>query len=290
MGCWNETCAISKLPILYNEKIKLVFLHSRYVKFEIIGKSGYCNTTDILCPMFLPISGEYNDYGSIQNINKDWNYNIIENYLKNTLGSVIAIQDDLITDWTLEYIIKGIERGKLTNFKNDKNELVNMSFVMIREDIWDHIVKNYVGDFNDYDNQKYHISCKEWCENEFKKCFYVDEEIIQSMRDNNIDEIKINEQILRLQFRNNIFSNDEFRLKSNIEYNNWIHNDKCDKDDVLKQLFEYISVSSYMSETRIGWMIQCGSGSQNQDWELHKLLANKIIDICDNKINEEEEY
>lgn len=66
MGYWNGTCMISNLPIISGEKIKLIFLLPKYSPVTMCGESAYVYPTDILTPCLLPISGKYDDYGSIE--------------------------------------------------------------------------------------------------------------------------------------------------------------------------------------------------------------------------------
>lgn len=53
MGCWNETCAVTNLPIYEGEKVNFHIITEQY------------NIYDFFC---IPITGKYNDYGSIENI------------------------------------------------------------------------------------------------------------------------------------------------------------------------------------------------------------------------------
>ena len=117
MGCWNGTCMISNLPIISGEKIKLILLHSHYGLKSVLNTSAYCYPNGILTPAFLALSGEYNDYGGIENMEEDWNYNVITKILKESFGEKIKT-DGRITeeDWILEDALEGIERGNLSYF------------------------------------------------------------------------------------------------------------------------------------------------------------------------------
>lgn len=97
MGCWNGTCMISNLPINSGEKIKLVILQKSMISgIKSLFTSGYVYPTDFLTPAFLPISGKYNDYGNIEGIEQDWNYNLIEKHLQNKFGNKIKVDDDIV--------------------------------------------------------------------------------------------------------------------------------------------------------------------------------------------------
>ena len=70
MGRWNETCILSNLPILHEQQIVLFFL----TKNKNYNYSGYYNVK------FLPLFGEYNDYGGIKNIKKTESYKFLMNH------------------------------------------------------------------------------------------------------------------------------------------------------------------------------------------------------------------
>lgn len=62
MGCWNETCLITNLPIYYGEEC--VFIRTTY-------KTDY-RERQICVPVSLPIMGKYNDYGGLVEITNDF--------------------------------------------------------------------------------------------------------------------------------------------------------------------------------------------------------------------------
>ena len=63
MGCWNETCMVSHLPICYGDRIVVLPI------VENPKDNGGIYATGYWAP-FLPfIRGEYDDYGSVENTN-----------------------------------------------------------------------------------------------------------------------------------------------------------------------------------------------------------------------------
>jgi len=87
MGCWNETCAITNLPIHAGDPIVYFLLEYNLANHtcwnddvEVFKKnggyrtqtapnqhhSGHCYATDIWSPISPPIYGKYNDYGNIE--------------------------------------------------------------------------------------------------------------------------------------------------------------------------------------------------------------------------------
>ena len=320
MGCWNGTCMISNLPIIVGERVKLVLLKPSYSFRELKQTGGYVYSNDVYSPAFLPISGTYDDYGGIENIDKDWNYILVQGLLKGILGDKIIIDDETKTDYTIEDIFYGIKRNNLKYFGVDPEDiekkkmaekacgvydghgyssskvedewkellniditpserLYNMSTVMIREDVWDHIVENYIGEFWNHDddeikNGKYYITAKEWTRHKF---------------DTSFQEKKV--KGITFHF-NNLFYGREGGMRI---INPEIHNEllKKSNSDLRELIYKSWSgltiINSFLSGTRKGWMVQPGTGSQWSGWDEHKLLAEKIIEICDENLKEYED-
>jgi hypothetical protein len=76
MGCWNGTCGISQLPILAGQRV-WAFLIGVAGYNDSCGPSGHCYSTDLGFPMTMPIRGRYNDYGGIEDIEENYNTEII---------------------------------------------------------------------------------------------------------------------------------------------------------------------------------------------------------------------
>ena len=68
MGCWSVYCGLSNITISAGQKAVLLALK----------KNETHDTYQHNLPYSLPIYGEYNDYGGIENIEKNFNTNLIE--------------------------------------------------------------------------------------------------------------------------------------------------------------------------------------------------------------------
>ena len=68
-----------------------------------------------------------------------------------------------------------------------------------------------------------------------------------------------------------------------------IEGDEKMREDILKRYTEFTCISSFLSETRRGWMVQPGAGSQHDGWETHLMLAEKLVELCKAKMKEYEE-
>lgn len=115
MGSWNGTCGISKMPIQYGDRVKLVLLKPTKHYKSISTGSGFCDASDMYTPICLPITGEYNDYGCIENIDE-------RPELFDLIIKALRIPDR--TD--IEDIITGISN----------NELEDISYMLVHESVY----------------------------------------------------------------------------------------------------------------------------------------------------------
>jgi hypothetical protein len=271
MGCWNGTCMISNLPILDGEETKLVFLFSPHRdKITLSNTSGHHYATDFLKPAFFPITGTYNDYGVIEDIQKDWNYDLIINFLKSKYKS-IQVEKKEIEDYTLEDIIRGIERGSLNlEEKDDILKPSPFSFVFIRKDIWDGIVASEK-------NKLYYWNDEKVSDDDY----YVDAVTYYSRKINKtIDYL---ERIKQIGFNyypsDMLFSIEEYLFNNQI-YLDYILNN-LDKNEPKEALIELNIIRAFLNHTRKAWMIQPGLGSQDSDIEPYILLHDLVKEATD---------
>lgn len=118
MGSWNAICMISKLPIYCGTNVVGFILQpSKYPH----NFNGPVYTTDEYSVLPLPVHGQYNDYGAMENI--------IET-------STTKLITRLIGKGNIEECMKHAERDKETNRPGEYR------LAMVRKDIFDHMVIN----------------------------------------------------------------------------------------------------------------------------------------------------
>lgn len=315
MGCWNGTCMISHLPIECGDEIKLVIIRRNRKEDGFCG-SAYCYPNGIFVPSFLPLEGTYDDYGGIENINEDWNYNIITEYIKKNFQS-IKVNGKEIKNFSIEDVLEGLKCGELEvyreldkkrvemakkvietyekngGFSSEKVEKEwrdiantdvlaqwrksNMSFVMIRKDVWDELCAGFVGEF--YNNEAksindkdFYLSAREWCKRKFEKTLM----LYKSGNTSKKDLVEFNEV-----FHQSYAGSGQVLAAD--EYSKYMFNKESDKEDVLKQWTETEIINSILGQTRRGWMIQTGAGSQHTSFEEHLRLCKIVEKICEDK-------
>lgn len=65
MGCWNETCFLTRLPILEGDPVKLLFIAEAGGGRNTVHPDGFWK------PIALPFRGHYDGYGRIEDVRHD---------------------------------------------------------------------------------------------------------------------------------------------------------------------------------------------------------------------------
>lgn len=289
MGVWNQTCALSNLPITEDDAIKLVFLLPKKIPYKISGISSVNDSDDILQPFLLPISGRYDYYGGIQDIKYDWNTDIVFEVLKHYLGNKIIVDGkEFDNNYTLEDIITGINTNMIY-FKQNSREIYlkkynkiesleeegnprnsELCFVMIREDVWNSVNEKCKLDWY----VKYEDCTKDvYLYNKFN-------EMKKIVEDSSAYKF-MNDDLFYFHFDKPYSVINRY---DNLLYMNSFREDEDHRNtdsDFFKQWSEFITIDMFFESIRKTWMVQAGCGSQIEDWHNHKILAEITIDICD---------
>lgn len=108
MGCWNETCGVTQMPIEGGDPVRLFLLIQKESYDSEHGIMHY--TTDLWRPFGLPLKGTYDEYGRIENIEEDVLSEILLDSLKETIVEVptrmgdIFKREDLTWETAIEFL------------------------------------------------------------------------------------------------------------------------------------------------------------------------------------------
>ena len=116
MGCWNGTCGISNLPIMYDERV-VVF---------ICENNGFylrpCYSTTLCKPVLYHIKGHYDDYGSVCNIDHNKENDILLQFINKKYNTYFD---------TIENCVKSISR----------DEVPGVFLFMVKEQLFDTLIE-----------------------------------------------------------------------------------------------------------------------------------------------------
>jgi hypothetical protein len=311
MGCWNGTCMISNLPILSGDEVKLVFLHRPMKGTEdLLNKSAYCYVNGIFQPGAFALDGKYDDYGGVEEITEDINFELINVYFK-TKFKKVKVEGEEVEDFTIYNILEGIERGSLEVFvegdvqmkalaqkaveaysvsgystekvKREWEDLANIdvsekwrdsnvNFVMIRKDVWDYIVANHKTEF--WKDKEDRVGDKDYYQTAQEWVAKKFDKFKKDKYDNPMSQVGY-------AGGNRMFMDAIYRQAVK----------KCDDEQLsyFQKLYtEATIMDSFLTGSRKGWMITTGAGSQSTGWECYLLLNNIVNDICNKGLHNEE--
>jgi len=63
MGCWNDTCFVTNLPVFYGDRVEVITLLQNKYDAE---NSSYCYPEELWVPYKFTFDADYNDYGSVE--------------------------------------------------------------------------------------------------------------------------------------------------------------------------------------------------------------------------------
>lgn len=175
MGCWNGTCFLSNLSIRHGDKIKLQLLvprcygrlgHSRdSVDLDAYKASddprdinGVTYINGAYAPLAPAITGEYNDYGSIENVEDNDALKFLKQYVKSLVKQEDIVSLRSVDTWLyrdrekknqptglkatipvnvddIDAFINIVERGSII-IKSPYSGWVRLRFVMMHDDIY----------------------------------------------------------------------------------------------------------------------------------------------------------
>jgi hypothetical protein len=247
MGCWFETCAVTNLPIHEGDRIKLIFLFGDHN------------------PWLLPISGEYNDYGCIENIEKDWVTELIESRLDKDF--VYEIDSNVKeAPKTIEEFAFAVERGNvilddsLTKYLH-RDRKINASFMMVLESVYEKARDLYKEHFDSYmdDDYEQHVE-------KTKLKIQIDFESADRLGFSRNDQIRgIFDRFCGIRWRSQELQEKICEEKST---------DGC-VDDCL----EFQAFISFMYDTRRSFIVPSGKGSQTEALEMHKGINEFALEL-----------
>jgi hypothetical protein len=93
MGSFNKIGSISGLPISCGDETVLIFLRKNKYNDNFLG--GVCYSHDWFAPALLPIFGIYDDYGRIEDIERNSAVDYIEGIFGKDIQSIVVDIDDM---------------------------------------------------------------------------------------------------------------------------------------------------------------------------------------------------
>lgn len=311
MGCWNETCALTNLPIFAGEDVAIIL---------ITEKGGYystCYTTPTHIPFPVAAYGKYDDYGSAEDVHgmepilSAIRRNLIEvpqgeNKYHEKKISIEGFDEDMLWD--------AARNGRLRIKSRYSEKGVRVIPVMIKMNVVNHLMdtytfKEYVYDTQEHDKYTFRqlLSDAEHLlstvSSESHEADMIDsltdgdpEEIARLIELKNSDPVRF-KRMLRRSLTGDVFDGMtdnraarwlrpgghlsygelHFRIGDAIGELKDSGDDKALK--LLKAHLTVLFIDHIMLETRKSWTVTGGRGSQAESFHAYRAL-NEAMEIA----------
>lgn len=276
MGSFNKIGFMSNLPIVWGDKTTLMFIldvgKERKKRMSNFGEDyminyskGTVNSTDFFKPIFLPIHGDYDDYGCVDNIVETPVVKYIENFFGLSISNIIKQIDN-----------NSVGRGDKTTSPENSEVFDMMSYSLELTEVYD-----TVSDITD-PNESYRgrVSNADVIRS------FSRGEVMFSGKHNDISERGMGFRLSMLKSVIEKLPNED-KYKKELEL---LESDNVTEmlgmEDISEDIFmKFISFHESL-ESMNGKYFPSNYGNQDQDYVKHYELLSKYLNIVTKKINE----
>lgn len=259
MGCWNETDGITQLPICYKEKIRLFILLSE--SNDPVGRfgKGMCYENEAWKPLGF-VKGEYDDYGSIENIEPSTSGTLLLKYL----------QDNVHEDITIQKVMESLNDWKVMRYK-----IGYLGMMMVLEDVYQDLVKYDPITINFHSDPVYKPEREHATNNLIRwwKEFYFR---FSNAPTDNVDRALLNMSAFD-EFGISFGKDPIYALYRNFLMDKIRKQDDSNLDKVFDELIDYSMFHNAMVAARKLWFPQSGRGGQHRETGVYKLIAQTTM-------------
>lgn len=303
MGCFNETDALSQIPIVHGDPVKLFVLRINPIS------GAFCGCEEPATVLSLPISGTYDDYGCIENIVEDWSTKAFLMYANNELQRGawrLAVRAEKLAKFemplckypyeNIQDLLKAIKNGYLIVYDTRSTEMLewikkhcppehvdkldkigasdsehSIGLMMINDPIYEVALK--LGDFNIGGGYADKIRAK------------INSFIAQANSEENTEE---------LVWRSDL--TDIFRMTCGNELENVYGSHFIVKDNraivpqIIERLIDFTRLYVFMQQTRKFFFPQSGAGSQCAQFDLIATFLRFASEYAEARQKKQEEH
>lgn len=292
MGCWNQTCFVTRVPITAGEKIKLFILQGHGYSYSdgttlpLYSTIGDCYNTERWYPVGGPITAKYDDYGWAEDFVEDASYKVMEAYLKEQHKMTFEEYSEK-THREPKFHTKGLvfHGGE---GKDGKHVMVTVihpySYCMVPESIYNSIVKNFgkmVDTWSRYEDDKVEKTHRVRKEAQLRDI--LKRRKVESDSTKLFAEEKVRDAIRRIMDMEKVFNH----AAENVLQGPLL--DAATGEDEFKKMLDYMLFSHALSDLRTEWAPQCGQGSQSDEFELHMIRNKAANAYCRKQLKSYEE-
>ena len=281
MGSWNQSCALTGLPIIDGEKVYGLFLGIQATE-EHYDNMNYCYPSYMWQPMGWMFTGEYNDYGAMEDCGGMFKETLkcIQNSLVEQALGENKYHDIEVTKAKMvdeKYLFEADHEGRLFVKTYRRFKLKHVQF---RKDVVDSLMKIYKKECYDYErphkqgDKGTYIDLQALIKKKFKeheaKVKSGDEvyKMLMMMRADEWWPLKSNSGIFGL---GNFYEMQEDYIKT------FETNDDVTRKAMQKNMLMQSVIGNLLYDARSLWHVPSGAGSQNDETTGQELIAKLTL-------------
>lgn len=271
MGCWNETCFMSNLPIRSGDKIAMFVLAP--TSHQVLGEAYY--PSDNFVAIGFPIVGTYDDYGGIENVT-------ISPYMERYLADFKMFKKQTGASGDTEYVEYCYQSAKEFLDKLTSNQLFvstslsgkksSMSYVMIHYELYQTLLTD-MGNRKPYGHKQ-----------TLKELHH--ENIVQALKsmDDEVQEFGANLGFVAFNMSDYYHYSQDSRWRSMDKMAKY-YLEFCYDDTLIDRIVDFLLWEQVLLYGRKGYHCYSGAGSQSAEYKIHKLIAAFILQKCEEQQN-----
>lgn len=308
MGCWEETCLVSHLPIERDEPANLILLARTELFGGPQGDAGWQ-------PYSLPMLGKYDEYGCVE-VTDDWRSRLTLEVLRADLIDTDGPRDregmcraDLDRPEALMYLQDRIRDGHVqVRDPVARERVAKLGFCLVREDVRQALLGFQFDDWRGKLDFKMHLAMQ--IKDRARAREVVDAMLAKASHD--LESAKktpneiLTEDVLLMAERppRPSMTAEEIQAEGQrlveecrrlqVEWGGRLGNLRgyrlfathANTDDEIRDAAEFSHLCGCFALLRRQWLPQ-GWGSQDSSWDVHRAFAAVVASICTAKIASE---
>ena len=300
MGCWNETCLMSNMPIRRGDKVVLLVLRPQLHRYAEEGNQSRPDAFFI--PVGFPIVGTYDDYGSIDVSEEEAEK--VNGFFADMFAPSLFYKSDYryvdrrtdksdeIPEYeysTVNQMCKDLERGKI--YFTQMGKMGQMTIAMVHDELYQALMNNVANRFVDVIGGKggkyaevvdrnLRDACERMCKSDEDFAAYIEESNseVQPVKKRRAPRLYTSlDEIMCIDRNAGMNDMSQYYIKTRDE-------------NVIVALRDMILWRSVMDLSRKGYSCTSGKGGQAREMRLHLIIYEFVKEKCRQLADESEEY
>lgn len=313
MGCWNNTCGLTNLPIIAGEAVYVFPIKEK----DLSKYRSHYYSTALYQPVLVPFVAEYNDYGAgekctgtaLDLIIEEIRRELIELEVGENQYHDIAVKRD---EFDVDKFFEAVHEDRLF-VKGWGTTDRPVYFTMVRKDVADRMWNEWTYDLwkgskgvvpAGFDSDEHYIKNVTYAKIATLVPKYLSE-LSEKIKELNKDEMLVDRYIHRsLLMRDDLAKNylleGIFRTFENYEFWDLLNAKECvikyieagqlDKaEEFIRTLMVGCMINSMMESTRRIWTPVMHMGSQSEEYSEYRLMNKLSNDVMDARESEYED-